>query len=143
MTERNSVSLSVAACLIALSGCSSGPLAEINPVIIQLEESIEGREDEPAETVFRNIQVLKGMPAKQVLNLMQESFAPALGVSCGHCHTKSGWHLDDKEEKGIAREMWKMTGEINERVQGIADPEARVHCATCHQGQTKPLLEVR
>ncbi|HUO85574.1 MAG TPA: photosynthetic reaction center cytochrome c subunit family protein [Thermoanaerobaculia bacterium] len=128
--------------LIATAGCSYGPLAEINPVIIEIEQRIEGRENEPAEEVFQNIQIFRGMPAQRVLHMMTESFSPALGVSCGHCHVSGQWHLDDKEPKRIAREMWRMTGDINQRVQTIVEPEARVHCATCHQGRTEPPLEV-
>jgi hypothetical protein len=139
---RRAVALILVLSLTILTGCSYGALARLNPAVAELEEKIKGRENEPAEQVFQNIQVLKGMPAGRVLDLMIESFSPALGVRCGHCHVDGHWHLDDKDPKRIAREMWTMTGNINSRVREIVDPEARVHCATCHQGQKTPPLEV-
>jgi hypothetical protein len=122
--------------LLLSSGCSQ--LASLNPAVADIEESIRGREHEPAEQVFRNIEILRGMPAGRVLEIMTNSFSPALAVRCSHCHLSGEWHLDDKEPKRIARDMWRMTGEINKSVQTIAGPEARVRCLTCHQRSTKP-----
>jgi len=39
----------------------------------------------PAETKYRNIQVLKGVPAKNVGPIMR-AFNRALGVQCAFCH---------------------------------------------------------
>jgi hypothetical protein len=122
--------------LFLFSGCSQ--VARLSPAVSEIEERIRGRENQPAETVFQNIQIFKGMPAGRVVEMMTDAFVPALGVSCSHCHVTGEWHLDDKEPKRVAREMWRMTGEINKRVQGIAGPDARVRCLTCHQRSPKP-----
>ena len=124
--------------LLGLSACSMGQLASLHPGVAELEAQIAGRENEPAEQVFWNIQVLKGVPAGRVLTIMTEGFSPALGVRCSHCHVSGEWHLDEKEPKNIARGMWNMTGEINDRVKSIAEPDAQVRCITCHQGKTEP-----
>ncbi|MDX1584447.1 MAG: hypothetical protein R3338_12685, partial [Thermoanaerobaculia bacterium] len=70
--------------------CKHG-LAELSPAFQELEERIEGRENEPAEEVFDNIRVMKGMPAERVLTIMTNGFAPALGVSCDYCHVEGDW----------------------------------------------------
>ena len=111
----------------------SGPLAD-------LSEAIKGREAEPAEKVFKNIQVLKGRPAGQLLRAMG-AFTRALGVNCAHCHVPREWEKDDKPTKDIARGMIRMVGAINnEQLKSIPNlrQEASVSCSTCHRGQTRP-----
>ena len=48
--------------------------------------SIAGRETQPAESVFKNIKILKGVPAGRLVNIMNMGFGRSLGVSCGFCH---------------------------------------------------------
>jgi hypothetical protein len=136
--SRVQVALGVMTIFVGLSACSMGQLAKLHPAVAELEQRIAGRENEPAEEVFQNIQVMKGIPAVRFLSIMTEGFSPALGVRCSHCHVSGEWHLDEKEPKRIARGMWTMTGEINQQVKRIADPEAQVRCVTCHQGNTRP-----
>ena len=119
---------------------SSSQSVNMDSVIAELEKNIAGRENEPAEKVFRNIQILKGQPAIRVLRIMQFGFAPALGVECKHCHVKSGWEKDDNQAKQIARKMWNMVGTINQQVKDIVHDEATVNCYTCHRSQQKPAL---
>lgn len=110
-----------------------GPLA-------RLAEEIKGRETEPAEKVFKNIQQLKGRPAGQLLRAMG-AFTRALGVNCAHCHVPGEWDKDDKPTKNIARGMIRMVTAINtEQLKSIPNlrPEASVSCSTCHRGQTRP-----
>lgn len=137
--SRVQVALCVVTIFVGLSACSMGQMAGLNPAVAELEQRIAGRENDPAEEVFKNIQVMKGMPAGRVLAIMTGGFAPALGVRCSHCHESGEWHLDEKEPKRIARGMWTMTGEINQQVKRIAaDDDAQVRCATCHQGNVEP-----
>jgi hypothetical protein len=128
--------------LIGLANSCTHGLVELSPAFQELQQRIEGRENEPAEEVFDNIQIMQGMPAERVVRIMTGSFAPALGVRCGHCHVDGDWASDDKEPKRIAREMWRMTGEINEQVSGIIGPDAQVRCATCHRGSTRPAVDI-
>ncbi len=107
----------------------------------ELERSIAGREKEPAGTVFKNVQILKQVPAGQLLDVMRGGFSRSLGVRCAHCHVIGEWDKDDKDEKRIAREMLKMTAAINKdqlkSIKGLHN-DAHVTCATCHRGQTSP-----
>lgn len=90
---------------------------------------------ETAGQKFKNIKVLNDMPADQlgkVMNLMSAS----LGIKCSFCHIVDEWAKDDKKEKGTAREMMKMTLEINK---GHFEGKTEVTCATCHGGREHPL----
>jgi hypothetical protein len=99
---------------------------------------------------MKNLQVLpKDMPQPQVVTIMR-AFNAALGVECGHCHiwTKPGdpsndMAADTKIEKTVAREMMRMTGDINTKLAAAikkpADQIAKVECATCHRGAAIPV----
>lgn len=108
-------------------------------IIAELEKRIAGRENDPADSVFKNIQVLKGLPAIRVLRIMTFGFSPALGVDCLHCHVLRDWEKDDKEAKMVARKMWTMTIGLNKEVQAIRE-KAVVNCYTCHRGAVKPAI---
>jgi hypothetical protein len=105
-----------------------------------LRDSIKGREDQPAETVFKNIKTLKGVPAGRFLDAM-EGFSHALGTNCKKCHDTENFASDDKKEKNIARDMVRMTQDINEKyikpMPGM-DSGSHVGCFTCHHGQSNP-----
>jgi hypothetical protein len=109
--------------------------------LAKLREQIKGKEKEPAETVFKNIQILKGRPAAQVLGIMQMGFSRSLGVTCTHCHTPEDWSSESKNKKQIAREMWTMQANINSQmlknIKNISE-RATINCTTCHRGQTTP-----
>jgi hypothetical protein len=57
---------------------------------------IAGKEDQPAEAVFKNIKILTGVPAGKVLKIMQIGYSRSLGVSCARCHVPGHWEKDDK-----------------------------------------------
>jgi hypothetical protein len=94
-----------------------------------------GSKQERAEHKYKNIQVLKGIPADRLMSVMF-AFKSSLGVDCTYCHIKDQWEKDDKQTKQIARKMIQMTRDINNQyVGGIG----RVTCMTCHRGQPRPL----
>jgi Photosynthetic reaction centre cytochrome C subunit len=105
-------------------------------------ERIRGRENEPAETVFENVEVMRGIPAGQFVRIMDRGFGGSLGVTCGHCHVRGNWASDDKPEKQVAREMWTMTRTINQdllaRIDNLKSENPTVNCGTCHRGQVSP-----
>lgn len=111
--------------------------------LAKLREKIKGKEKEPAENVFKNIQILKGRPAGQVLAIMQMGFSRSLGVNCKHCHTPEDWSNEDKTKKQIAREMWAMQLNINNQmlknIKNLSE-RAVINCTTCHRGQTVPAI---
>ena len=106
--------------------------------------SIAGRENQPAESVFKNIKIFKGVPAGRLVNIMNMGFGRSLGVSCGFCHVPGKWDLDDKEEKNTARLMFAMVQTINRDFiskvpvdSGVPAPV--VNCMTCHRGMPRPM----
>jgi hypothetical protein len=105
--------------------------------------SIAGHENEPAESVFKNIKILKGVPAGRLVNIMNNGFARSLGVSCGFCHVPGKWDQDDKENKNTARLMFAMVQTINRdyisKVPNERGPPPVVSCMTCHRGSPRPM----
>jgi hypothetical protein len=106
--------------------------------------SIAGRENQPAESVFKNIKILKGFPAGRLVNIMNMGFGRSLGVSCGFCHVPGKWDLDDKEQKNTARLMFAMVQTINrDYIAKVpvdsGTPRPAVNCFTCHRGNSRPL----
>src|ERR1700676_1080711 len=69
------------------------------------------------EDVFKNVQVLKGIPVDQFMDTMG-FFAASLSLNCTDCHTvDSGgdWakYADDTDLKRMARQMVLMVTAIN------------------------------
>lgn len=104
--------------------------------------SIQGRENAPAESVFKDIQVLKGVPAGRVPRIMNMGYGRSLGVGCYHCHVEGDWAKNDKTQKQVARDMVAMANKINTEmlpaIKGIQSEHPFVNCGTCHHGQARP-----
>jgi hypothetical protein len=88
-----------------------------------------------AEEQFKNIQVLKGIPADQLVPGMQFITA-SLGVECQFCHVEGAFEKDDKKPKQIARKMMEMMFAINK---DNFDEHRMVTCYSCHRGSAMPV----
>jgi hypothetical protein len=114
--------------------------------VAEIKKQIAGKENQPAETLFKNIQLFRGLAAGRLLMVMQMGFSNSLGVSCSHCHVGGEWEKEDKPQKQIARDMMKMVGTINndllKNIQNLKGPNSIVNCTTCHRGQVKPALDL-
>ncbi len=93
----------------------------------------------PAEQVFKNVQVLKGIPADEFMSTMG-FFSASLGISCADCHTlESGgdWakYADDSDRKRRTRAMIGMVNVMNKNFFG---GRRVLTCYTCHRGSTSP-----
>lgn len=88
-----------------------------------------------AEEQFKNIQVLKGIPADQLIPTMQ-FVAASLNVECTFCHVEHQFDKDDKKPKQIARKMMQMEMAINSN---NFEGHQEVTCNTCHRGSTDPV----
>lgn len=141
--------------LAAGFGQEKGPAAEpTTPEAIRqyddeqlafLAKQIAGKEKQSSAVVFQNIQILAGVPAGNLLKIMEIGFSRSLGVSCAHCHVAAQWDKDDKPPKQIARDMWKLMQTVNAdlaNIEGIKDRNPRVNCTSCHHGQVKPVLDM-
>jgi hypothetical protein len=92
-----------------------------------------------AEEVFKNVQVLKGIPVDEFMSTMG-IFSAALGMSCEDCHASGGatWEsyaLDTSARKRTARRMVTMMAGINKANFGGRQV---VTCYSCHRGGERP-----
>jgi photosynthetic reaction center cytochrome c subunit len=113
---------------------------QAKPAVENPKQATPPPTEKTAGESFKNVQVLKDIPASQFMPTMF-FIAASLGVSCDHCHMTSEngpWPLekDDKKEKQTARAMMKMMNAIND--QNFAGKQ-EVTCATCHQGHAEPV----
>lgn len=148
----------VAATLLSVSAATSavatrlpiGPPQEESfnqeQALAVLRKSIAGREEKPAEQVFKNIQVMKGVPAGRLLRIMEMAYNRALGVNCTHCHVAGQWEREDKPAKQATREMITMVRAINNEYlksnKSLKSTSPVVNCMTCHRGEVKPALDL-
>jgi len=93
-----------------------------------------GGSPEMAEAVFKNIQVLKGVPSDQLVPAMR-FIAASLGVECTYCHVQEHFDKDDKKPKQMARDMMRMMFAIDKASFG---GNREVTCYSCHRGSLKP-----
>jgi photosynthetic reaction center cytochrome c subunit len=88
---------------------------------------------------YKNIQVLKDLPADQLHDVMTY-MAASMGGNCQTCHVRGAdgefaYEKDDNDHKASARTMIQMVRAINaQHFKG----EDRVTCATCHQARREP-----
>jgi hypothetical protein len=100
----------------------------------------------PAGEVFKNVTLMKDIPADRFLRIMDIGYRQSLGVSCDYCHVEDRWEADEKRPKRAAREMIEMVRVINKHLgtlQEIDSQDAAVNCTTCHRGYVKPALQMR
>lgn len=111
--------------------------------VAQVLHDIAGRENEPAEQVFKNVQVLKGITAAELVTKMDKEYATALSWNCTNCHrfaNQENWASDTSENKRRARFMQQMENDINQSELPKLYPRdtPKVSCATCHRGYNEP-----
>jgi photosynthetic reaction center cytochrome c subunit len=87
------------------------------------------------EEAYKNIQVLKGLPAGQLIPAMQ-FITYSLGVECSFCHVEGTPEKDDKKPKQTARKMMQMMFAINQQ---NFEGKREVTCYSCHRGSSHPL----
>src|SRR3989449_9344164 len=85
-----------------------------------------------AEAAFKDIKVLQGTPADQLIPTMQ-FFEGSLGVTCNYCHLPD--RVANTPIKETARQMISMVKAINrDNFKGAKT----VTCNTCHRGAVEP-----
>lgn len=117
-----------------------------HPAVKQLLAQIKGKEERPAGEVFRNVKLMKDVPAGRFLRIMDGGFNKSLGVGCNHCHVEDRWEADEKRPKRAAREMMQLVTQINASLGTMHDidtEEASINCTTCHRGFLKPAVQMR
>ena len=92
------------------------------------------RSPKNAGEAYHNIQVLKEIPADELIPAMQ-FITYSLGVECGYCHVEGALEKDDKQTKLTARKMMRMMFAINK---DNFDSKQAVTCNSCHHGSPHP-----
>ena len=92
-----------------------------------------------SETFFKNVQILKGIPVDEFMDVMG-MFSASLGFDCASCHSEELYK--DRAAFAIAtpliqraRQMLVMMNTLN-RANFAGQP--RVTCFTCHRGSNQP-----
>jgi len=126
-------------CSVAMSSGSAEVSSALSP-----EKSTSDRfplaaqehapQEKTAEQVYKNIQVLRGVPASQ-LDADMAFISGSLGVRCNYCHVNP-FEKDDKPTKQTARKMIRMVFDLNG---GSFSGQGAVSCYTCHRGQPLPV----
>jgi hypothetical protein len=88
-------------------------------------------DSQPAEQVYKNIQILNGVPAERI-PLIMVTFSRVLGVSCAYCHVEGAMEKEDKPAFAKARRMFQMRNWIAQNA------KVNVACWSCHRGHTPP-----
>jgi photosynthetic reaction center cytochrome c subunit len=96
------------------------------------QSSLKGK---TAAEAYQNIQVLKEIPANQLIPAMQ-FITYGLGVECSYCHVEGALEKDDKKPKQKARKMMQMMAAIN---RDNFDSKQTVTCNSCHRGSPRPV----
>ncbi len=97
---------------------------------------------------FKNLKVLPKSIKDEQLDAVMHDWSHSLGVHCNFCHArgadgKMDFASDEKPEKNMAREMYKMAASINKKYfKGEKDSTNMVigdiKCITCHRGSPHP-----
>lgn len=87
-----------------------------------------------AAEAFKNIKVLKDIPAYELIPTM-EFISASLGVHCDYCHVEHHFDEDTKRTKRRAREMMRMMLAIDK---DDFHGHQAVTCNTCHHSSPHP-----
>ena len=100
--------------------------------------STAASQEKTVEQEEKNIKVLTGMPASQLIPVMNY-MAASVGRRCNFCHVNNNgqwdYAADTKPEKNTAREMIKMVLDTNKN---FFKGNIEVSCYTCHRGRNNP-----
>jgi hypothetical protein len=124
MPSRTYTRVRAAAAIVAAATLSSLALSQSTAPVVK-----------KAEDEYMNIQVLKGVPADQIMPAMQ-FISNALGADCEFCHVRGSFEKDDLETKKTARKMMVMMNSINA---ANFSGRKQVTCFTCHHGAEEAL----
>ncbi len=117
--------LAVAITAMSAQSAMSAPPAKTDPA----------NTPKTTEQVYKNIKVLTGVPAEQLIPAMQ-FITGSLGVGGNFCHVEGHFDQDDKKPKEIARKMMTMMFAINK---DNFEGHREVTCNSCHNGSPKPV----
>jgi len=113
-------------------------LTSVALVSVALSKLAAQPKPQTSDEVFKNIQVLKGIPVDDFMGTMGIMSA-AVGYDCSECHTNAGTELvnwaADNQKKVVARKMVLMVTAIN---RDNFSGRQVVTCWSCHHGRDRP-----
>jgi photosynthetic reaction center cytochrome c subunit len=106
---------------------------------ITFGQSAPSERPQLAEEVFKNVQVMKGIPVNQFMDTMG-FFSAALGLNCTGCHVAESLQdlnkfAEDVPRKRVARTMIRTVDAMNKTSFG---GRRALTCYTCHRGAQVP-----
>ena len=107
-------------------------------VVLASGQAAQAPRPQMSEEVFKNVQILKGIPVDEFMDTMG-MFAAALSLNCIDCHTPDSvgtWDNFAKETplKQTSRKMMNMVNAINkDNFSGVR----AVTCYSCHRGDMR------
>jgi hypothetical protein len=124
-------------------------LASLGVVSVSATLSAQAPGKFPPDSLINTQVFPRTTPVAQVIGQMR-NITGALGVRCQFCHVgQEGQPLaqfdfasDQKKHKLVARQMMRMVGDINRRLDTLPErgtPPVVVTCATCHRGLSRPV----
>lgn len=121
--------------LAKIIGCGAVLAALATVAAIARQQQAQTPAPKPAEQVYKNIKVLQGVPADQIIPSMHV-ISDALAVDCEYCHVEGDFPSDRKDTKQTARDMYEMMSNINKT---SFSGKQVVTCYTCHHGNSEPV----
>jgi photosynthetic reaction center cytochrome c subunit len=118
--------------------CGSAIVCLLSPSVA-FGQTVPSEKPQLAEEVFKNIQVIKGIPVNQFMDTMG-FFSAALGLNCTGCHVAESLQdlskfAEDVPRKRVARAMIRMVDAMNKSNFG---GRRALTCYTCHRGTQAP-----
>jgi len=126
---------------IILGIVATSSICVLGVVVARGQAGQQQQSPQMAEAVFKNVQVLKGIPVDEFMDTMG-MFSAALSLNCIDCHTAESvgtWDrfADETPLKQTARRMVQMVNAINkDNFKGVRS----VTCYTCHHGDLRPRI---
>jgi photosynthetic reaction center cytochrome c subunit len=121
-----------------MSSCVTATVV-VSAVALMQAQGASPRQPPLAEDVFKNVQVLRGIPVDEFMDTMG-MFSAATGLNCAHCHAidnGGGWegYAVETALKRTARRMVRMVNAINKESFGGM---RTITCNSCHRGDQRP-----
>jgi outer membrane lipoprotein-sorting protein len=126
---------------LAIFGVLGSLVVCLLSVALAVGQAAQQPKPQVAEDVFKNVQVLKGIPVDEFMDTMG-MFSAALSLNCIDCHVAESvgsWDKfgDETPLKRRARQMVLMVNAINkDNFAGVKS----VSCYTCHRGDMHPRI---
>jgi photosynthetic reaction center cytochrome c subunit len=127
--------------ILMAAGLAAMTLLTAGLIGSQVNQTAQQPKPQMSEEVFKNIQVLRGIPVDEFMDTMG-MFAAALSLNCIDCHTAESvdtWDhfADETPLKQRSRQMVNMVNAINKQnFSGVRS----VTCYTCHRGDLRPKI---